>query len=236
MIGNEGEGIKTIIEMATHTRLDCVTSASAMLEQCFAIANHHSQHRQTFGKKLAYQPMMSEVLHELYLESLAANLATLRLAQSFDDRKSSEQIQFRRIATAILKFWICRRLPHFAFEAMECLGGNGYVEDNIIARIYREAPVNSIWEGSGNIMCLDVLRVMNKEPECFEVFLAEIDPIQKNNSSFDRTLKSVKTMGQKGTEERHARNFVKNLALLLQAALIFKYEPNNFSDFCQKRF
>src|SRR6266481_6545206 len=172
MVGEEGRGVPTIIEMVSHTRLDCVIGSACAMCQFVAQATHHCAHRAAFGKVLADQPLMQNVLADLAVESEAATVAMLRLARAYDDET---QRHFARLATAVVKYWVCKRGPMLVAEALECLGGNGYVEESMMPRLYREVPLNSIWEGSGNVMCLDVLRAMARGSEAVEAFFTEVD-------------------------------------------------------------
>ena len=170
MVGEPGRGVPTIIEMVGHTRLDCVIGAAAGMRTGVVNATHHAAHRQAFGKKLIDQPLMRNVLADLCLESEAATALAMRLARAYDEahadaqagEDSSDAQLFKRLATAVGKYWVCKRAPNHAFEALECLGGNGYVEESGMPRLYREAPLASIWEGSGNVMSLDVLRALTR--------------------------------------------------------------------------
>src|SRR5437660_3548327 len=161
LVGDEGRGVSAIVEMVNHTRLDCVIGSAAMMRQALAQAVHHCDHRSAFGRRLSEQPLMRAVLADLAVESEAATVLMMRLARAYDRRE--QEAPFRRIATAVAKFWVCKRAAPFVAEALECLGGNGYVEESGMPRIYREAPLNSIWEGSGNVICLDVLRALQKD-------------------------------------------------------------------------
>ncbi len=174
LVGEQGRGVRTILEMVQHTRLDCVSGSAGLMRQASAQALHHAQHRAAFGRKLAEQPLMQNVLADLALESEAATALMLRLARAFEAPAGSAERAFARIATAVAKYWVCKRAPQAIAEAMECLGGNGYVEESILPRLYREAPVNAIWEGSGNVICLDVLRAIVREPECVPALLDEL--------------------------------------------------------------
>ncbi|MGH9569765.1 MAG: acyl-CoA dehydrogenase family protein, partial [Candidatus Angelobacter sp.] len=175
LVGEEGRGISTIIEMVNHTRLDCAIAAAALMRQALVQAVHHCSYRKVFGKLLIEQPLMRNVLADLGLESQAATLLAIRLAAAFDARGSNERERaFSRIATAISKFWLCKRAPVHVGEALECLGGNGYVEESIMPRLYREAPLYSIWEGSGNVICLDILRALSREPATLDALLEEL--------------------------------------------------------------
>src|SRR5207248_7712123 len=159
LLGEEGRGVQAILEMVNHTRLDCVIGSAAMMRQAVVQAMHHCAHRAAFGKRLVEQPLMRAVLADLAVESEAATVLMMRLARAYDRREAESA--FRRIATAVAKYWVCKRAPQLVAEALECLGGNGYVEESILPRVYREAPLNSIWEGSGNVICLDVLRALH---------------------------------------------------------------------------
>ncbi len=159
LLGEEGRGVATIVEMATYTRLDCVIGTTGLMRQALAQAIHHATYRSTFGKPLVEHPLMKNVLADLAIESEAATVLAMRLARAFDSQQDEAETELRRLLTPAAKYWICKRGPLLAAEAMEVLGGNGYVEESVMPRIYREMPLNSIWEGSGNIMCLDVLRV-----------------------------------------------------------------------------
>jgi len=175
MVGEEGRGVATIIEMVNHTRLDCVIGSAAAMRQAVAQATHHAAHRAAFGKRLADQPLMRNVLADLCVESEAATATMMRLARAYDEGRADEaERRFARIATAVSKYWICKRGPMLVAEALECLGGNGYVEESGMPRLYREAPLASIWEGSGNVMSLDVLRALVRTPRSLEVFMHEL--------------------------------------------------------------
>ncbi len=174
LVGEEGRGVSAIIEMVTYTRLDCAVSSAGLMRLALAMAIHHAQHRTVFGRPLIEQPLMAHVLADLALDVEAATALVFRLARSFDRAEDERAAAWRRLMTPVTKYWVCKIAPILVGEAMECLGGNGYVEENGIARIYREAPVNSIWEGSGNVMALDVLRVLQREPEVARIVLQEL--------------------------------------------------------------
>jgi putative acyl-CoA dehydrogenase len=174
LIGEEGRGVRTIVEMVNHTRLDCTIGSSSMMRQAVVQATHHARHRSAFGKLLIDQPLMQNVLADLCLESEAATVLMMRLARAYDSSHENEA-KLRRIGTAVAKYWVCKRTPSHVGEALECLGGNGFVEDSIMPRYYRESPLNSIWEGSGNVICLDVLRAIAGEPATIDALLAEIE-------------------------------------------------------------
>lgn len=233
LLGEEGRGIPTIIEMGNHTRLDCAIGSSGLMRRALAEATHHAKFRMTFGKRLADHPLMTNVLADLAIESEAATVLTFRLARAYDETDEASAT-FRRLVTPAAKFWICKRGAAFAAEAMEVLGGNGYVEDFHVARIYREMPVNSIWEGSGNIMCLDVLRALTRTPAAIDVLTEEIRPV----ASADRRLgQFLARMHETATDdEAHARAFVRDLVIALQAALLIQYAPQIVADgFCASR-
>ncbi len=238
LIGEEGRGVPTIIEMVSHTRLDCVVGTSALMRQALAQAMHHTHHRQAFGRKLAEQPLMQNVLADLALEWEAATALMLRLARGYDEvRVDPTQCAFIRIATAIGKYWVCKRGPRLAYEALECHGGNGYVEESIMPRLYREMPLASIWEGSGNVMCLDVLRAMGKTPETVSVLLEELYRARGADRRFDSHLRAIEnSLAQRDDIEVRARRLVERMALGLQAALLLQHAPSAVSDaFCASR-
>ncbi len=178
MVGEEGRGVPTIIEMVNHTRLDCCLGAAAGMRAGVANAIHHARQRAAFGKLLVEQPLMRNVLADLAIESEAATIGAMRLARAYDESIAGDEhaIRFKRIANAVLKYWLCKRAPTHAAEALECFGGNGYVEESGMPRLFRESPLNSIWEGSGNVQCLDVLRAMVRSPETLEAFFAPSSP------------------------------------------------------------
>jgi putative acyl-CoA dehydrogenase len=223
LVGEEGRGVQTIIEMVNRTRLDCATGAAGLMRQALVQAAHHARHRSAFGKLLIEQPLMRNVLADLAIESEAATLLVTRLASSFDRRETDDRERaFCRVATAIAKYWLCKRTPVHVGEALECLGGNGYVEESIMPRLYREAPLNSIWEGSGNVICLDVLRALAKEPAAGEALIQEL----QSTAGADKQLDAYKaTLEQRlsGTEEYAARELTEKLALALQASLLVRY-------------
>jgi putative acyl-CoA dehydrogenase len=213
-----------------------VIAATAVMRQAWLQAYYHTTERAAFGKKLIDQPLMQNVLADLYLEVAGATLLMIRLAQAFDHRETSEaERTFQRLATAIAKYWVCKRAPQQVVEALECLGGNGYVEDAILARLYREIPLYSIWEGSGNVICLDVLRAINKEPATIPVLIAELRQAVGVNSHFDTFINQLETR-LLTTSEAEARRLVENCALALQAALLLRYgHPAVAAAFCATR-
>jgi putative acyl-CoA dehydrogenase len=238
MIGEEGRGVRTIIEMVHHTRLDCVSGSAGLMRQAVAQAIHHASHRSAFGRRLLDQPLMQNVLADLALESQAATALMLRLARSYDEGVASDDARaFARIATAVAKFWVCKRAPHLTYEAMECLGGNGYVEETIMPRLYREAPVNAIWEGSGNVICLDVLRAIAREPDSLPALLAELRTARGADARYDAALARLEAeMRDPADAERRARILTERMAVLLEASLLVRHGPAAAADaFCASR-
>jgi putative acyl-CoA dehydrogenase len=238
-IGDEGRGVATIIEMVNHTRLDCVTGSASLMRQGFAQAAHHARHRSAFGARLIDQPLMRNVLADLALESEAATTLMLRLARAIDRTAADpNEAAFARVAIALGKYWVCKRAPMHAAEAMECLGGNGYVEESIMPRLYRETPVNSIWEGSGNVNALDLLRALAKAPHSLDAYLAEVSLAGGADAHFDRALASLREdlAGGAARVEAGARRTVERMALVLQASLLIRHAPAATADaFCASR-
>jgi len=238
MVGEEGRGVRTIIEMVHHTRLDAAVSAAAIMRLALAQAAHHAAHRSAFQKRLADQPLMQAVLADLAVESEAATMLVLRMARAFDEADQDEDAQgFARIGTAIAKYWICKRVPAFVFEALETHGGNGYVEESVMPRLYREAPVNSIWEGCGNVMCLDILRAAHKEPASLDAYFAELEKARGGDKNLDAGIDSLRK-GFKGliADEAQARALAGRMALLLQGALLIQHgDPAVAQTFCRSR-
>jgi putative acyl-CoA dehydrogenase len=241
LVGEEGRGINTIIEMVHHTRLDCAIAGAALMRQALVQAVHHAQHRKAFGKLLIDQPLMRNVLADLTIESEAATLFMARLASSFDARESDQQERaFSRIATAIGKYWLCKRACVQVGEALECLGGNGFVEESIMPRLYREAPLNSIWEGSGNVICLDILRALAKEPASLDALISEIRLATGADSRLNAFIADVESSlvkGRNGSDsEGQARQLAEKLALALQASLLVRHgSPAVAEAFCVSR-
>lgn len=225
MVGEEGRGVRTIIDMVNHTRLDCALSSAGSMRQAVVQAVHHSSHRAAFGKLLIHQPLMQNVLADLVVESEAATMLVMRLAGAFDRAaKNASEAAFRRAATAVTKYWICKRAPVQVGEALECLGGNGYVEESIMPRLYREVPLNSLWEGCGNVICLDVLRAMETSPESLDALLAEVATARGDDARFDDYVKTLEAMvSARKREEKSARRIVERLALALQASLLLRF-------------
>jgi putative acyl-CoA dehydrogenase len=237
MVGPDGRGVPTIIEMVNHTRLDCVIGAAAGMRQGVAQATHHAAYRSAFGKRLIEQPLMQNVLADLCLESEAATAAMMRLARAYDANRSEREQHFARVATAVVKYWVCKRWPAHVAEALECLGGNGYVEESLMPRLYREAPLNSIWEGSGNVICLDVLRAMARGPEVIEAFFAELDEGRGGDRRLDEYVGALRRdLGDFDAIETRARSLVERMALALQAALLVRHGDRAVADaFCGSR-
>jgi putative acyl-CoA dehydrogenase len=223
-VGPEGRGVPTILEMVALTRLDCMIGSSALMRQAVAQAIHHARHRKAFGKLLVQQPLMQNVLADLALESEAALALTLRVARAVDASPRNEQeAAFARIATAIGKYWICKRCPPLVNEAQECLGGAGYVEESILPRLYRQAPLNSIWEGSGNIQCLDVLRALSREPATREALFGELLAARGADVALDREITTLQAqLGEPTDLEGRSRGLVERMALALQASLLIR--------------
>jgi putative acyl-CoA dehydrogenase len=238
LVGEEGRGIRTIIEMVNHTRLDCVLGATAVMRQGLAQATWHASHRSAFGHLLADQPLMANVLADLALESEAATLVALRLARCFDSAPGDERERLlQRLLTPVVKFWTCKRAPQHAAEALECLGGNGYVEEFPLPRLFRQSPLNGLWEGSGNVICLDVLRAMLREPDSLDVFFGEVEEASGADDRFDAAAGALRAE-LSGVEpiEGRARHVVERMALLVQAALVLRHSPTPVADaFCASR-
>jgi putative acyl-CoA dehydrogenase len=236
LIGEEGRGIPGIIEMATYTRLDCALGSSGLMRQAVAQAIHHARHRTVFQRRLVDQPLMTNVLADLALESEAATALALRLARAFDSQDDPGETALRRLLTPAAKYWICKRGITLAGEAMEVLGGNGYVEESLMPRLYREMPVNSIWEGSGNIMCLDVLRALQRTPEAGEALRAELLPARGAEPRLDRFLQRLDTVLAARPDEAQARRLAEMLVLAVQGALLVRFAPPAVADaFCASR-
>ena len=236
----------TIIEMVGHTRLDCVIGCAAGMRAGVVAATHHATHRRAFGKRLIDQPLMRNVLADLCVESEAATMLALRLARTYDEAgaesgASSDDLSdvhlFKRLATAVSKYWVCKRAPNHAFESLECLGGNGYVEESGMPRLYREAPLASIWEGSGNVMSLDVLRALVRTPRSLEVFLHELEQARGADRRLDGHLDGLKDLFvDPATLESRARRVVESMALALQGSLLVRHgDPAVADAFCAAR-
>lgn len=246
LVGDEGRGVPQILEMGTMTRLDCALGTSGLMRQALSIALNHASQRQAFGKRLIDQPLMKNVLADLALESEAATALAIRLARAFDRKGDAHEAAMARLLTPIAKFWICKRGSHFAQEAMECLGGNGYVEEGgegIMARIYREMPLNSIWEGAGNIMALDLLRAFRKpapgsDPgaDAAAALAQELAPARGAHAALDKLVAALPTRVENLASEAEARRLAQDVALAVQAALLVQTAPAAVSQaFCASR-
>lgn len=237
MIGPEGRGVPTIIEMVAMTRFDCMIGSSGAMRQAVSQALHHCTQRSAFGKLLLDQPLMQNVLADLVLESEAATVLTMRIARSMDNRTVAHEDLLARLITAVGKYWICKRTAGHAVEAMECIGGSGVMEDSPMPRLYREAPVNAIWEGSGNVQCLDVLRAVHKTPEVLTAYFEEIAKARGLNADLDRHVEALQADLADSTDlEFRARNLVDRMATGIQAALLLQHAPDFVSEaFCASR-
>ena len=238
LVGDEGRGVPQILAMGTMTRLDCALGTSGLMRQALSIALNHTSQRMAFGKKLIDQPLMKNVLADLALESEASTALALRLARSFDRPEDEHERAMQRLLTPVAKFWICKRGSHFAQEAMECLGGNGYVEEGgegIMARIYREMPLNSIWEGAGNIMALDLLRALRKA-DAAAALAHELAPARGMHPALDRLAAQLPIRVEEMATEMEARRLAQDVALAVQAALLAQTAPGAvFGAFCDSR-
>jgi putative acyl-CoA dehydrogenase len=235
-IGEEGRGIATILDMVHHTRLDCAVAPAAYMRSALAQALWHTSHRRAFGKRLIDHELMKQVLADLAVESEAATALVFRLARSFDEAgKSEDAALFSRIATPVAKYWLNKRVIGHVAECMECHGGAGYVEEWPIARLYRQAPLNGIWEGSGNVICLDVLRALKREPRALDALVAELERARGANSRLDPAIDALKS-DLHGIEEKDARRLVEAMAVALQAALLVQHAPAPVAEaFCATR-
>jgi putative acyl-CoA dehydrogenase len=230
IVGEPGRGVATIMAMVRHTRLDCAAACAGMMRQGAVQAVWHAAHRSAFGKGLIDQPLMKAVLADLVLEAEAATALALRVARAFDGESEAERA-FARLASALAKFWITKRLPNHAYEAMECLGGNGYVEESGMPRLYREAPVNAIWEGSGNVNALDGLRALGREPEALHAYLAELNLARGADPRFDQAIEHLHSaLEDPDDREARARRIVEEMAVLLQASLLLRHAPDAISS------
>lgn len=227
LLGDEGRGVPTIIEMVRHTRLDCALGATAVTRHAVAQAINHCRDRSAFGRRLIDQPLMSNVLADLAVESEAATALSMRVARAFDEEADGEQqALFARIATPVAKYWLCKRTPNVTAEALECLGGNGFVEESVMPRLYRDAPVNSVWEGSGNVQCLDLLRAVGRAPATLEAYFAELVQARGMDGRLDAFVGDLKrALSDMSDLEVRARRLVETLALALQASLLLRHAP-----------
>jgi putative acyl-CoA dehydrogenase len=226
LVGEEGRGVPTIIEMVNMTRLDCALMAAGGMRIGTVQALHHATHRRAFGKALVDQPAMANVLADLALDSEAATTVVMRIAGAVDRavRGDAAERAFRRVALAVTKYWLCKRLAAHTVEALECLGGNGYVEESGMPRLYREAPLVSIWEGSGNVAALDTLRAMGREPETIEAFFAELDRAAGMDARYDDALAMLrKQLFDQDELQFRARRIVEQMAMTLQGGLLLRF-------------
>lgn len=237
MVGEEGRGVRTIIEMVAMTRFDCMIGSSAGQRMAVSLALHHCSRRSAFGRVLNQLPLMQNVLADLVLENEGSLALTMRLARAMDHRADLHEDALARLVTAVGKYWICKRTPQHAYEAMECIGGSGVMEDSPFPRLYREAPINAIWEGSGNVQCLDVLRAMQKSPEVVDAFFAELARARGANAQLDGAVAALRTeFADHSALEYRARHLVDRMALTIQAALLVQHAPAMIADaFCASR-
>ena len=238
IVGAPGRGVRTIIDMVQHTRLDCIVGSASGMRAALAQALWHAEHRSAFQKKLIDQPAMTRVLADLAIDSEAATALAFRVARSFDHAADDEEeAAFMRLATPIAKYWTCKRQPGFVYEALECHGGAGFIEEGVMARYFRAAPLNAIWEGSGNVIALDVLRAVSREPDCLEAVVADIMKAQGANGHYDRCAKRLTEWLEPGAlNESSARAFAEDMGLALQAAALYGVAPDYvFDAFCNAR-
>jgi putative acyl-CoA dehydrogenase len=239
LVGEIGRGVPTILEMGTHTRLDCALGSAGILRAVLSHALHHARERMAFGRALAEQPLMRNVLADLALESEAATLLVLRLARAFDGRHARDEHEalIARVLTPAAKYWVCKRLPAATAEALEVMGGNGYVEEGPFARFYREAPLNSIWEGSGNIMCLDVLRALVKAPAVRTALIDELTAARGADHHYDAFVGELAgDLAAASFDETQARRLTERIALAVQASVLVTGGHAAMSDaFCSSR-
>jgi len=235
-VGEEGKGIRTIIQMVQLTRQDCAIASCGLMRSGLAHALHHARHRSVFQKHLASQPLMEAVLADMALHVEASTALIMRLCCAFDrSPQNSAEAAYMRLLTPAIKYWICKSAPAFLYEAMECLGGNGYVEEEILARHYREAPVNAIWEGSGNVMCLDVLRALGREPDAALTVLRELGEDTRQLPGAAAAVGFIVDTFRRGDSERVARLAVERLALLAAAAALNRLMPRHAELFAATR-
>jgi len=237
MVGEEGRGVRTIIDMVALTRFDCVVGSAAGQRAAVSHALHHCRLRKAFGAPLVAQPLMQNVLADLVLESEGSLALAMRLARALDNASDSAEEGLVRLCTAVGKFWVCKRTPALTYEAMECTGGGGVMEDGPFPRLFRESPVNAIWEGSGNIQCLDVLRAIRRTPECVDALFAELNLSRGSNAALDAWVVQLKdALARSGDQEYLARDLVDRMALALQAGLLVRHAPSFVADaFCASR-
>jgi putative acyl-CoA dehydrogenase len=238
LVGEEGRGVPTIIEMVNHTRLDCVLGSTSIMRQGVAQATWHTHHRAAFGGPLDEKPLMANVLADLALEAEAATAAALRLARAFEaDAHDEHEQRIKRLVTPIIKYWTCKRAPQHAVEALECLGGAGYVEESDLPRLFRQSPLNGVWEGSGNVICLDVLRAIAREPASLDAYWDEVGLAAGADRRLDESIAMLRKECDDAEEiESRARRLVEHLAVVFQGALIVRHAPASIADaFCASR-
>ena len=236
-LGDEGRGVRTIIEMVAATRLDCVLGSTSLMRRSLSEASWHAAHRSAFGSLLADKPLMQNVLADLAVETEAATALAMRLAAAVDNPNDPHEAALRRIALPLAKFWVCQRTPFMVAEALECLGGNGYVEESVLPLLYREAPLNSVWEGSGNVNALDVLRALSREPEALAAWITEVGFARGGDARLDRAVdETLAMLGDAATLEVSARRLAGRMAACLQGALLVRFAPPEVADaFCASR-
>ncbi|MGD9960108.1 acyl-CoA dehydrogenase family protein [Nocardioides sp.] len=236
-LGDEGRGVRTILEMVAATRLDCVLGSASLMRRALAEASWHVAHRSAFGSRLADKPLMQNVIADLAVESEAATALAIRLAAAVDGAADPHEAALRRIALPLAKFWVCKRTPFMVAEALECLGGNGYVEESGMPLLFRESPLNSIWEGSGNVNALDVLRALSREPESLQAWITEVGLARGNDSRLDRAVDdTLALLGESFSREAGARRLAGAMAACLQGSLLVRFAPAEVADaFCSSR-
>jgi putative acyl-CoA dehydrogenase len=236
-LGDEGRGVRTIIEMVAATRLDCVLGSASLMRRALSEAAWHVSHRSAFGSLLSDKPLMQNVVADLAVESEAATAIAMRLAAAVDNLHDPHEAALRRIALPLAKFWVCKRTPFMVAEALECLGGNGYVEESVLPLLYREAPLNSVWEGSGNVNALDVLRALNREPEVLEAWITEVGLARGADARLDRAIdRTLALLGDTSALEGAARRLAGQMAACLQGSLLVRFAPPEVADaFCASR-
>ncbi len=238
LVGEEGRGVSVILEMVAMTRFDCMIGSSALMRQSVAQITHHCHHRKAFGRTLSQQPLMQNVLADLVIESEASLAMTMRLAKALDrSEEDAAEKDLVRMGTAIGKYWICKRTPGHAYEAMECIGGSGVMEDSIMPRLFRESPINTIWEGSGNVQCLDMLRAMQRNPAAFDAFMTELNLVEGKNALLDLAIRGIEAEFEKPDDlEFRSRSVVGQMARAMQGAALFQYADEGVATaFCESR-
>jgi putative acyl-CoA dehydrogenase len=231
MIGEEGRGVPSIMQMVTLTRLDCAVASAGLMRLALANAVHHCRHRRVFQKPLVDQPLMQQVLADMALDVEAATALCFRLAGAFDRSEDQTAAAWRRLMTPVTKYWVCKMGPALGYEALECLGGNGYVEEGLAARLYRELPLNAIWEGSGNVMALDLMRVLQREPEAFECVLEELGADIGKDAHLQAQLERLRGLLQDPVRlDGRGRDLIEGLALLAAGAVLRRHAPNFVAD------